>query len=65
MVNVSSEMLISLKMYRMSQAVGAGRDRLGSNLPSLCIESALAHGGPELLLEHRVLTTLVRTRFEF
>ena len=50
------------KMHRMSQAVGAGRDRLGSNLPSLCIESALAHGGPELLLEHRVLTTLVRTR---
>ena len=53
------------KLYRMSQALGAGRDRLGSNLPSLCIESALAHGGPELLFENRVLTTLVRIRFEF
>ena len=49
-MNVSGEMLISLKLYRMSQAVGAGRDRLGSNLPSLCIESALAHGGPDYAL---------------
>ena len=49
-MNVAGEMLISLKMYRMSQAVGAGRDRLGSNLPSLCIESALAHGGLEYAL---------------
>ena len=37
-------------LCRMSQAVGAGRDRLGSNLPSLCIESALAHGGPDYAL---------------
>ena len=49
-MNVSGEMLISLKLYRMSQAVGAGRDRLGSNLPSLCIESALAHGRPDYAL---------------
>ena len=39
-----------LKIYRMSQAVGAGRGSLGSNLPSLCIESALAHGGPDYAL---------------
>ena len=38
------------KMYRMSQAVGAGRGSMGSNLPSLCIESALAHGGPDYAL---------------
>ena len=50
MVDVLAEMLISLKMDRMSQAVGAGLDRLGSNLPSLCIESALAHGGPDYAL---------------
>ena len=47
MANVSGEMLISLKIYRMSQAVGAGRGSLGSNLLSLCIESVLAHGGPD------------------
>ena len=50
MANVSGEMLISLKTYRMSQAVGAGRGSLGANLPSLCIESVLAHGGPDYAL---------------
>ena len=49
-MDVISEMLISLKIYRMSQAVGAGRGSRRSNLPSLCIEIVLAHGGLDYAL---------------